>query len=244
MINNEVSRSVFWTHGSSKSRGTSVSLRNLKKMNMASMELDEVNKGRYVCHASQLHLGHIDEFERNPGLAQMNNLLNHASKSYISEPNNIIVFTCSFLVCKNVLKPVMMMSVMTVIEDMHGWKERLALYNFAPQQKAHAADASSILPVETFLAIKEPYLKISRDGLPMIRVDDANDIIFLSPQDPLVAGFGEVVEVLDKGNNCKPLCALHTQVSFVFRLALSVLTSSPSLIINHLHQQHHARFIL
>lgn len=84
----------------------------------------------------------------------------------------------------------MMTSIQTVVEDNRGWSERLALYNYAPD----GTDPRHALPVGTLLAVKEPYLKLSLDGLPTIRVDSPGDITLLATGDPLLRGlFGELV---------------------------------------------------
>lgn len=77
----------------------------------------------------------------------------------------------------------------TVVQDPPGWCERLALYGFAPNlQTGRLVDADAALPVGTTLAIKDPFLKLGMDGLPLLRVDNPNDVLLLGGSDVLLQG--------------------------------------------------------
>lgn len=111
-----------------------------------------------------------------------------------------------YLLCRTITTPFKIYGILTLIEDTKGDIEDLSLYNM---QQAFSDDPNKILPAQTILIIKEPYLKYGSMGENIfIRCDSPSDVIFVDETDeilkntkwmqPLTDSFDKIKE---KANN-------------------------------------------
>jgi len=112
---------------------------------------------------------------RPPRLSKKNKIiLSPANQLNISQllkvADNGPVRGGKFFLCRTLILPIKMTSVMTIVDDPEGIHAlRLALYNCT----------ENTIPVGTILAIKNPWLKPCLDGGLIVRVENKNDIIEL-----------------------------------------------------------------
>ncbi len=90
------------------------------------------------------------------------------------------------LLCKTLADPVIMSSCMTVVEDINGECERFAVYGIAKSNDLE--DAKRVLPPNSIVAVKEPYLRRAGDGGRVVRVDNPENMRFLGGDHPLLRG--------------------------------------------------------
>ena len=85
-----------------------------------------------------------------------------------------------YLLCRTIEMPYRLNSIMSIVEDETGRISLLALYNYTK----HITDnPDPYLPVNTILAIKEPYFKATSNGGAMIRCDSPSDVIIINYRD-------------------------------------------------------------
>ena len=69
------------------------------------------------------------------------------------------------------------------VEDEFGDVDRIAVYN-----SNDALPASSVLPRQSIIAIKEPYYKVSADGECVVRVDHPSDLLHIESDNIMIPG--------------------------------------------------------
>lgn len=73
------------------------------------------------------------------------------------------------------------------VEDESGWLHFVTLHNFPYAEKMKERELKTVFPVDTVLAIREPYVKMSADAIKChTRIDSPSDLVFLEPEDPIV----------------------------------------------------------
>lgn len=82
-----------------------------------------------------------------------------------------------FLLCRTIEEPYRINAVMSIVEDETGRISFMGLYNYTK----HLTDKPDpYLPVNTILAIKEPYFKATTNGAAMIRCDSPSDVVIIN----------------------------------------------------------------
>uniref|UniRef100_A0A914PUK9 Uncharacterized protein n=1 Tax=Panagrolaimus davidi TaxID=227884 RepID=A0A914PUK9_9BILA len=90
-----------------------------------------------------------------------------------------MVHSGRYLVCRVIGAPCLMVGVNTLVEDLNGDVEQLALYNFR-----YNINDLEWISFGTILVIKEPWLRYgSQSKTPSMRVDSPTDVIFVDPAD-------------------------------------------------------------
>lgn len=87
------------------------------------------------------------------------------------------------LLVKTFCHPFRLSSVQNAVEDVNGEVERLSIYNYPS-----AMPWERVLPKGAYVAIKEPYYKVTADGGVTIRVDHPSDFTILKPWDESLPG--------------------------------------------------------
>lgn len=74
------------------------------------------------------------------------------------------------------------------VEDENGWLHFVTLHNFPYTEKMKNRELRAVFPIDTVIAIREPLVKMAPDEKTChTRVDSPSDIIFLEPDNPIVA---------------------------------------------------------
>jgi hypothetical protein len=97
-----------------------------------------------------------------------------------------------FVTARTITAPYLSTKIVTIIEEDTGSVAKLELCF------QHASSPDFFLPMNSTVAVKEPYLKIIRDGDYVVRVDHPSDIAILRGDDPAVAMMMEVVSKTKK----------------------------------------------
>jgi len=84
-----------------------------------------------------------------------------------------------FFFCRTITPPGKMTSVMCCVEDKNGAATRIAFYGLTTASRN--SELNSILPIGTFLAVLNPYMKIAMDGNLIVRVENRAGLQFLDP---------------------------------------------------------------
>ena len=80
-----------------------------------------------------------------------------------------------------------MVAVQTIVEDIDGRVHDLSIYNFPSTFNCDLKHVDALFPLGTVVAIREPTFKAPLQGIrPIIRVDSPTDIIFVTPDSPLL----------------------------------------------------------
>lgn len=89
------------------------------------------------------------------------------------------VHTGKYLMCRVVGEPFYLTGIITVVEDESGDIENVSLYNYSTSYDISPID---LLPVNSVIIIKEPYLKImiSNNSDYYIRVESPTDVVFVN----------------------------------------------------------------
>lgn len=100
-----------------------------------------------------------------------------------------------------VVRPLLMASVMTVIEGEDGDVVKLAVYNLFPSGRKSIQDAEKLFPIGQMVIIKDPFYKLYQDGSCGLRVDDPQDIVFDNSTLPDNAAAEPAVDWLARGKS-------------------------------------------
>lgn len=106
------------------------------------------------------------------------------------------------------LRPIRVRSLMTILADDHGKGVEVALYNNLSVQLPHWQEC---FPRGMKIGIVEPFLKWASDGTIMIRVEDPNDIVYMTP---VCSWRGCRLPALEDGKVALKACARCKQASY------------------------------
>lgn len=92
-----------------------------------------------------------------------------------------------YFICRAISQTVRLVAVQVAVEDIDGNVAELAFYNCFETSGLDHDDIFSLIPVNQIIIIKEPWFKLgTTGGRPTVRVDTPSDVMFLSPNDPLL----------------------------------------------------------
>ncbi|GAA5974697.1 hypothetical protein JCM11641_007228 [Rhodosporidiobolus odoratus] len=93
-----------------------------------------------------------------------------------------------YLLCRIVSRPILQLGVSFMVEDPTGRTEYFSIYHSPLHGTKTGPDLDALFPLGQTLAVKEPLFKTNQDGSSqLIRVDSPPDLVFLYPNDPLLA---------------------------------------------------------
>lgn len=95
-----------------------------------------------------------------------------------------------YLICRAIFPAIRLVAIQVAVEDKDGNVADLACYHCFETSGLGRDDIRSLIPVGQVILIKEPWFRIgATGGTPTVRVDTPSDIMFLSPNDPLLQNF-------------------------------------------------------
>ncbi|KIM24285.1 hypothetical protein M408DRAFT_76061 [Serendipita vermifera MAFF 305830] len=93
-----------------------------------------------------------------------------------------------YLLCRIIAPPFRIVAISLVVEDTRGWAQILSIYNYPGTYSARGPELDAIFPLDSVIAIREPYPKMALAAAHShIRIDSPTDIIFLEPGNQLLA---------------------------------------------------------
>ncbi|KAJ3184798.1 hypothetical protein HDU85_001477 [Gaertneriomyces sp. JEL0708] len=98
-----------------------------------------------------------------------------------------------YILCRIATRPTLTVGLQMAVIAPSGAVLQLAMYNYpilpVALGRPTLMDIDAAFPLNSIIAIKEPFLKMAASGdTPMIRIDSPTDLKFVSPSDPLVKG--------------------------------------------------------
>lgn len=113
------------------------------------------------------HSGNVDLLPQNR--VSINDLIENIDSPIVGK----------YFLCRCIMPPHKMKSIMTVVDDPSGIKGvRIALYNFTNA----TTNLERVLPVGSILAIKNPWFKNTMDGGLTVRSDSPTDVVMLDEE--------------------------------------------------------------
>ncbi len=87
-----------------------------------------------------------------------------------------------YLLVRTIAEPARLISIGTIVEDEHGDVAMLQFYHQLRPDAPHETPGT-VVPAGSVCVIKEPFLEITSDGKPGIRVDHVSDVVWLAEDD-------------------------------------------------------------
>ncbi|KAG8794150.1 hypothetical protein FRC17_008335, partial [Serendipita sp. 399] len=93
-----------------------------------------------------------------------------------------------YLLCRIITPATRLFGIMLAVEDPDAWSQIISIHNYPGAQHANEKELETLFPVDSVIAIREPWAKTASSAShTLIHVDSPSDIIFVQEGDKLLA---------------------------------------------------------